>query len=313
MQRNSQDAGGAGQAKPRQDLFSSFLAAASGTVGGHGFRVLMNRAAFHTDPRKVFADWPQYWRTGLGINLVRGTSSVTLQTWSKHTAQQYFGEHAWSGQFAGWLAPSLMGTTVATLLETTFIRKTLFKPGHGTMPLLRFSAPLTGSYFTRESGFIFYVMCSGNLPPYLYYPTYLAASWFSAVGHKFATWDATADIMEKEGIRTPNLKRDGFINTCRYIAHGNVYTHPSLAVPIRNPITTRQLAANFMYVTCHPNVLMFRMAFLGAFKLCYEFGIRSAPAVKRESALISNSLFNQTVREETPVPAPEHSGVNKRK
>jgi len=73
-------------------LFSHYFAHIAGAFGGttlsHPFRVLLNRAPYHTNPLKVFADFPAYWRTGFGLNLARGVTAVSLQSWSKTQVHQ---------------------------------------------------------------------------------------------------------------------------------------------------------------------------------------------------------------------------------
>jgi hypothetical protein len=274
---------------PHSSYFNHFFGALTGTLGSHPFRVLMNRAPYYTNPLKVFADFPRYWHTGIGLNLSRGITAVSLQSWSKTKVHHYYGHDTAMGKVAGWFAAASMGTFIATLVETPFIRKTTIAPGQ-QLSYMRYSVPLSSFFFTREAGFAAVVLSEKDLPKSVYYPLFIAATWITGMCHKFATWDATADIMSYKW-KTPNFKRDGVVQTFKNIARGNVYDHPSCAVPYNNPVSNAQLLRNFSHVACHPNMFLFRFLLFTAYKICYNFGIQAAPVVKEEYHLASQSMF----------------------
>lgn len=279
------------------DYFPSIMGSFSGTIASHLPRVWLNRSIYHRNPLNVLLDSAKYWHTGILLNLTRGFSVFTLQALSKNAVNHYYSPTSPTGHFASLLAPATMGTLVATMVETIFIRKTtrqsgIALPAH--IPLTRFSAPLSSCYFMREMGFSLAVLGSKDLPSTLYYPAFVGTAFLTSIFHRYATLEATADM----STGNPDFKRDGVFTTIRNIARGGVYTNETLRVPITNPVTNLDYTRNFLTVSCSPTTFLFRLIHLSIFTGAYQYGLKSAPELKRKFL-----LFQEPVNKTPPPPS----------
>ncbi len=172
--------------KPTNTFFPHFTAAFVTTGAAHPLRVLLNRAPEHNTIMGVVKDLPGHWKSGIGLNLMRGVGVVSLQSWAKQNVQNLYPASSAQGKVAGWFAATLAGTTVATVIETCFIRKTNSKTARFFDP--RFTLALSAAYFLRESSFSLVVLSANDLPTAAFYPTMFVATGLSAICHKFAVW-----------------------------------------------------------------------------------------------------------------------------
>lgn len=277
-------------------IFPYFTGAFAGTIASHPVRVCLNRAAYNGGILTTLQDSRHYLTKGFGLNFGRCLGAVSLQAWSKGRVQQLFEENTVARKVAGIGAATLVGTSVATCIETIFIRKTTLPQGveyKTKLPLTKLSVPLSACYLLREFGFSLAVLSDYDLLSIKGSPALLAAATWSAMAHKFAIWQATSDMMAVANLgATPNIERDGIRKTLAALAQGNVYTHPSCKVPINNPVNIIQQATNLFSVSCGRSMLFFRLFNLVLFKKAYEIGVASAPTIEEQGRKVMNNMFS---------------------
>jgi|GEM_PF-3774060 len=248
---------------------SSLFATASTQIP----RVLLNRANQYPNPIATIIGSYPFFLSGLGLNLLRGSLATGTQSWAKHTVHEY------AGFWPSILAASLCGTTVATFIETAFIRKTTMAAMQaGQYSLWRFSPTLSSFYFLREMGFSLAVLAKQDFSPTGQYAAVLGGAYVTATMHKMAVMEATRDSMEKAGT-LPKFTYGGVLTALRNIAQGGVYTHPALAVPFQNPANLLAKIANFAGATCGGSMLFFRLLYLVTFEYAYSSALKQSPSL----------------------------------
>lgn len=258
---------------PSQHLSFQYhaLCAAGATLFVHPFRVMLNRASYHTSPINTITDSFNYMIRGAGINLVRGTTAASLQAYAKHETQQYYGEEHRKGLIMSLLAAALVGTGIAKFVEIPFMRKTAMQASesYSQKPtLFKFNLPLTMFFFTREIGFSSAVLAAHDMPKTAHYSILLSAAWGTAACHKLAMIEATKEFIPAT-YSVPNYK-DGYLNVLRNLARG-IYTHPALKPVFVTPKNPLQLTVNVLNATCGANMFVFRLTYLKAFSEVFGF------------------------------------------
>lgn len=285
--------------KPKDSYAVHLTASFMATLGGHLNRVMMNLAAYHTDPFKVLKELPLHWHKGLAWNLLRGTSVVGSQSYLKTQASEYMGANTLQGKIAGLTAAAFAGTIYASIFETPFIRAPLRATAKTTLPVMRFSMPLSVLYFCREAGFSTVSLGAKDFDGFTYGTLYGCAIVITAACHKFATLEATTDIMEKAGIKTPNFRRDGFWRSLVILAKNQTYTHPACRGPIISPQNRAELAKNLTTIAAHGTMLFYRAFFLGVFALALDKSFElSRSLYQNQSGFFTRSKKEMTAAED---------------
>ncbi len=254
---------------PWSHIRCSFMA----TLVCQPIRACLNRASMYRDykfyeaPFVTIADSRPYLWAGLPLNLLRGSLATGSQSYMKHWAQ------SWGGFYWSVSAAAVSGATVATFVETHYIRKTLGVSG----PLFLFSPSLSAMYLLREIGFTLTVLSKKDMSPLQQNAVLLTSTWVTAIAHKFASIYATRDTLPKE-VTIPEF-RQGVRYTINAMARGDVYTHPAFQVPIKNPSNLKDLARNLMSVTCGANMFIFRLTYLLVFREVYNLVKESETSV----------------------------------
>jgi hypothetical protein len=258
------------------DKLPHLVGAVCGGLVSHPFRVAMNRAAYHSTILGPFMDIPRHWTSGIHINLPRCIIAVGSQSYANQLAKSYYPQNAVEGKVAGLLAATAVGTSVATSIETFFIRKTMDKPLQNNLPLFRFSTPLIGCYFLREFFFSSIMFTADKLSSTEKNLLLVPAAGFTGIFHKFAAWEATADIsvVQNKG-STPNFKQDGFFKSVVSLAKGDKYTHPSCKVLFPNATSIGKLATNLAFVSCGPAMFATRFTYSLIMREACQFGVKN--------------------------------------
>lgn len=260
-----------------QQLDASFRT----TVYCQWARVLLNRGVFHTSPLATLKDLPKYWHSGLVWNTLRGGTVFGSQAWIKDQVYAHVGKDSHEGKIGGVLAAGLAGGTAACFFETPFIRATLRTPQTAHLPLMRFSVPSFVLYCIREILFNAAILGKKDYPQYNY-ELFCASVYITSVCHKFISCDTTSDIQAAKNEITPDLKRDGFLQTVKNIANGGaMYNNPAFHGRFKNPANLLQKLFNLVFVTSHYNVLIWRSNYVLLFGALYYYNletIRSQPS-----------------------------------
>lgn len=258
----------------------SFMA----TLVAQPVRACLNRASMYRDykfyeaPFVTIADSRPYLWKGLLINLLRGSLATGSQSYVKHWAQD------WGGFYLSVAAAAVSGATVASFVETPYIRKTLGVKGH---PLFYFNPSLSAMYLFREFGFTLTVLAKNDMSPVQQNAVLLTSTWLTAIAHKFASIYSIRDTLPKD-LTIPEF-RQGFRYTIASMARGDVYTHPAFQVPIKNPVNLKGLAHNLLSVTCGANMFIFRLAYLVVFREVYNLVKDAEPGVFKWMGLFQGS------------------------
>lgn len=266
-------------AETSADFKNSILKASFAAGFAHPSRVLLNRASLFTSVSETILKSKAYIFSGMPINVIRGGSAIGLQDYVKDVVKQHSGAYTpLTRALLGITATSLAGVTVASTIETALIRKTIISKSIASAAqpaLMRMTPILPVLYFSREVGFSLIMFYSNDLPAYQRYSLMLGGACYTGMMHKFATLEATRDLLPPS-ITTPNFAKDGVFKTVSDIANGR-YTHPAMSVKYQNPDNLAKKTHNFFSASCGMRMFTFRCNYL----LWFYAGMRVAEHMQK--------------------------------
>jgi len=227
--------------------------AASATACSQPTRMLSTYSCLYTNPFKTFTYALPNVFNGLHINIMRGGMMTGTQLFAKDVGQA-------SAGFAGSiLAVAVSGASIATMLETPLIRKSLNATSYH-----RFTPSLFFLYGIRETTVGLSVLVKNNLSPKQKDALLALCGTATAGLQKFITVDAARDTLTK-GITAPDFSQ-GIIKTFRAMGNGE-YNHPAFQVPFPSPKGKLAKTSNVLYqISGGPNVIAFRIFHLFVFR-----------------------------------------------
>lgn len=247
-----------------------FFGPMSGALISHAPRVLVNRAVFNIDTKATWHDSKNHVNKAVGLNLLRGYSSIFMQYSIVEMQKKYFGIDYATKNMSAAILPAMGSTVVASLIETRFIRETalrntVFCPANFVSA--KYSLPLTAFYFARELGFARYLFGPQNVGETLFIAGY------TSVFLKWIIWGATDDRAQNATTKTlPTFRKGKIIETVKDIAKGGVYTHPTCQVRYPNSRKPHELLYNLFIVSCPPHLYALRLFQLVVLKYSMLFG-----------------------------------------
>jgi hypothetical protein len=242
-------------------LLFAIIKSGIATLGTHPLRVLLNEAGVQSNPFQTIKGASCRLFHDAHINIARGTTATALQSMTKYTVQQYFGEKSEAGRILAAFCAGFVGVA-ATPIEVGFMRKNYMRSSAVSASLWKYNLPILAFFTTRELGFCFSVFGTDDLKYYQRAPVFLMSALVSAIAHKLVSVELTKDIRQISH-QVPDYSV-GYRAVMKNIAYGN-YTHPTFSVVNKNPKTVSQLAINFLSATCGANMYFWRLTYISAF------------------------------------------------
>jgi|SRR5579862_9198845 len=249
--------------------YAGMFASAVSTLVNHPIRVGLNCAATTKNPLITLKEAKSVFFKGAHINLARGIFATGSQSAAKDFFDAFFAVTSNFGSLMCSIPASLAGLP-ATYIETFFMRNNAWlaqiankQPIPEGFSRWKYNRHLALFYSIRELAFTVTVFGSNKASDTQRYATFIAATYVSSAAHKFAAIESTKDIRNIVD-QVPNWQ-GGFREVFKKIIH-NEYQLPALKGRFDHPKNIMQCMRNLVSITCHPNMFLWRIAYLYSFK-----------------------------------------------